>query len=90
MFHPQNNQKSTQYSSFFLLIVCLILGTKTESISGKEAIQTNSSAIAQKSALNPKTQQALKEALVDEHKARAFYQAVMNKFGEVKPFRVVS
>ena len=68
------------------MIVCLILGTTTAGVFGNEVVQTNPSAIAQKSSLNAKTQQALKEALADEYQARAFYQAVINKFGEVKPF----
>ena len=67
------------------MIVCLILGTTTAGVFGNEVVQTNPSAIAQKSSLNAKTQQALKEALADEYQARAFYQAVINKFGEVKP-----
>jgi len=36
--------------------------------------------------LNPETQAALIEAIQDEYKARAFYEAVMNKFGSVRPF----
>lgn len=36
--------------------------------------------------LNEETQQALKEVLADEYHARAFYQAVIDKFGQVKPF----
>lgn len=84
MFHC--NQKISRYSSFLLLIVCLILGTTAKSVLGKGDIQTNPTAIAEKSSLNSQTQQALKEALADEYKSRAFYQAVINKFGEVKPF----
>lgn len=86
MFHPQSNQKITQYSTFLLLIVCLIFGTTAKSVFGKGDVQTNPTEIAQTSALNSKTQQALKEALADEYKSRAFYQAVINKFGEVRPF----
>ncbi|MEQ9549430.1 MAG: DUF2202 domain-containing protein [Coleofasciculus sp. G3-WIS-01] len=36
--------------------------------------------------LNHETQAALIEAIEDEYKARAFYEAVMNKFGAVRPF----
>lgn len=36
--------------------------------------------------LTPESQQALKEALADEYQARAFYQAVLDKFGQVRPF----
>ena len=36
--------------------------------------------------LNHETQAALIEAIEDEYKARAFYEAVINKFGAVRPF----
>jgi hypothetical protein len=36
--------------------------------------------------LKAESQQALKEALADEYQARAFYQAVLDKFGQVRPF----
>jgi hypothetical protein len=36
--------------------------------------------------LDAKTQEALIEALQDEYKARALYQKVMDKFGELRPF----
>jgi len=36
--------------------------------------------------LNHETQVALVEAIEDEYKARAFYEAVINKFGSVRPF----
>jgi len=36
--------------------------------------------------LDPATIDALKEALDDEYKARATYQAVIEKFGSVRPF----
>ncbi|MFP4120129.1 ferritin-like domain-containing protein [Coleofasciculus sp.] len=36
--------------------------------------------------LNHETQAALVEAIEDEYKARAFYEAVINKFGTVRPF----
>jgi hypothetical protein len=42
--------------------------------------------VAQQSSLSPEAQQALREALDDEYKARAFYQAVIDKFGAVRPF----
>jgi hypothetical protein len=84
MFHY--NQKISRYSSLLLLFVCLIFGTTAKSVLGKGDVQTTPTEIAQTSALNSKTQQALKEALADEYKSRAFYQAVINKFGEVRPF----
>lgn len=36
--------------------------------------------------LDEKTRQALLEALADERRAQAVYRAVLNKFGEVRPF----
>jgi hypothetical protein len=36
--------------------------------------------------LDAKTQGALIEAIQDEYKARALYQKVMDKFGEIRPF----
>ncbi|MEA5513618.1 DUF2202 domain-containing protein [Nodularia sp. UHCC 0506] len=36
--------------------------------------------------LNTETQQAMIDAINDEYYARAFYTAVINKFGEVRPF----
>jgi hypothetical protein len=36
--------------------------------------------------LDSKTQQAMVDAINDEYRARAFYQAVMEKFGSVRPF----
>ncbi|VXD13662.1 exported hypothetical protein [Planktothrix serta PCC 8927] len=36
--------------------------------------------------LDSKTQQAMIDAINDEYRARAFYNAVMEKFGSVRPF----
>ena len=38
------------------------------------------------STLNSETVKAMVESIEDEYKARAFYQAVIDKFGEVRPF----
>lgn len=38
------------------------------------------------SPLKPEEEQALKEAIADEYKARAFYQATIDRFGEIRPF----
>ncbi|MGB7250036.1 MAG: hypothetical protein WBC73_13945, partial [Phormidesmis sp.] len=35
---------------------------------------------------NERTQQAMVEAINDEYRARALYGAVLEKFGEVRPF----
>lgn len=42
--------------------------------------------VAPRSLPDERTQQAMLAALDDEYKARAFYTAVIEKFGEVKPF----
>lgn len=36
--------------------------------------------------LDPQTEQAMIDSINDEYRARAFYNAVMEKFGEVRPF----
>lgn len=36
--------------------------------------------------LDAKTQQAMIDAINDEYQARAFYNAVIDKFGEIRPF----
>ncbi|MEB3831445.1 ferritin-like domain-containing protein [Phormidium sp. CCY1219] len=36
--------------------------------------------------LDAETHQALIEAINDEYKARAFYEAILNKFGPIRPF----
>ncbi|MBE9044018.1 DUF2202 domain-containing protein [Pleurocapsales cyanobacterium LEGE 10410] len=41
---------------------------------------------ASNTSLDAKTQQAMIEAINDEYHARAFYNAVMDKFGEIRPF----
>jgi rubrerythrin len=38
------------------------------------------------SPLKPGDRQALDEAIADEYKARAFYQATIDRFGSVRPF----
>ncbi len=47
------------------------------------AINTNAVA---STALDVKTQEAMVEAINDEYRARAFYSAVIEKFGNVRPF----
>jgi rubrerythrin len=41
---------------------------------------------ATNSNLDPQTQQAMIEAINDEYQARAFYNAVIDKFGTIRPF----
>lgn len=38
------------------------------------------------SPLKPGDKQALDEAIADEYKARAFYRATLDRFGEIRPF----
>jgi hypothetical protein len=47
------------------------------------AVNTNAVASTQ---LDDRTQQAMVEAINDEYRARAFYAAVIEKFGKVRPF----
>ena len=47
------------------------------------AVNTNAVASTQ---LDDRTQQAMVEAINDEYRARAFYAAVIEKFGNVRPF----
>ncbi|WP_066380843.1 ferritin-like domain-containing protein [Anabaena sp. CA = ATCC 33047] len=61
-------------------------------ISGLCAVAIASSTTSPTTAYNPstelnaKTQQAMIDAINDEYYARAFYTAVINKFGAVRPF----
>jgi len=52
--------------------------------SGQRAIPN--APVELRSLLDERTQQAMRAALDDEYKARAFYTAVIEKFGEVRPF----
>ncbi|MFB2983655.1 DUF2202 domain-containing protein [Microseira sp. BLCC-F43] len=49
------------------------------------AIATNANAVTN-TTLDARTKQAMIEAINDEYRARAFYTAVIEKFGEVRPF----
>lgn len=42
--------------------------------------------IAQANAVDSAIKQAMVDAINDEYRARAYYQAVINKFGDVRPF----
>lgn len=53
--------------------------TSPTNLSSQVVATTNTS-------LDAKTQQAMIEAINDEYHARAFYNAVMDKFGEIRPF----
>ena len=58
--------------------VCLVLLSTTALTSTAEAVTSKS--------LDATTQQAMIDAINDEYHARAFYNAVMDKFGEIRPF----
>jgi len=45
-----------------------------------------STSTADSAQLSPRTQQAMVEAISDEYRARAFYAAVIRKFGAIRPF----
>ena len=49
------------------------------------AIATNANAVTNKT-LDDTTKQAMVAAINDEYQARSFYTAVIEKFGEVRPF----
>ena len=49
-------------------------------------ILTSTAQAATNTSLDAQTQQAMIEAINDEYHARAFYNAVMDKFGEIRPF----
>ncbi|MEM8830518.1 MAG: DUF2202 domain-containing protein [Cyanobacteria bacterium P01_G01_bin.19] len=50
------------------------------------ATLTSTAEAATNTSLDVQTQQAMIEAINDEYHARAFYNAVMDKFGEIRPF----
>lgn len=50
------------------------------------AIIPMSAGAAPKTQLDAQTKQAMIDAINDEYRARAFYNAVINKFGAVRPF----
>jgi hypothetical protein len=58
--------------------VCLAT-ISTVNLSSQAVSSTNTT-------LDVKTQQAMIEAINDEYHARAFYNAVIDKFGEIRPF----
>jgi hypothetical protein len=58
--------------------VCLAT-ISTMNLSSQAVSSTNTT-------LDVKTQQAMIEAINDEYHARAFYNAVIDKFGEIRPF----
>lgn len=49
------------------------------------AIATNANAVTNRT-LDDRTKQAMVEAINDEYQARAFYTAVIEKFGNLRPF----
>lgn len=61
-------------------------GNRVLQISGGGKHATPIAPSAPRSRPDGRTQQAMLAALDDEYKARAFYTAVIEKFGEVRPF----
>lgn len=64
-----------------LLLMGAALSGKTPSLQALHLTET-----AQANAVDSATQQAMVEAINDEYHARAYYQAVIDKFGDVRPF----
>lgn len=76
--HRNRNCKQRHSQQWATAAACLEVIDSTNLSSQVEAA-TNTS-------LDAQTQQAMIEAINDEYHARAFYNAVMDKFGEIRPF----
>lgn len=53
---------------------------------GRSAFTPDTAYATPTQSLDRSTHEALIEAIEDEYKARAFYEAILNKFGPVRPF----
>ena len=76
--HRNRNCKQRRSKQWATAGACLAVMSSTALTSTAEAA-TNTS-------LDAPTQQAMIDAINDEYHARAFYNAVMDKFGEIRPF----
>jgi len=74
--------KTATTLSLLLLVSALAIGCSGGSSSPTSPVST----LPQASGLSQSTADALRLAIDDEHKARATYDAVMDKFGEIRPF----
>ena len=76
--HRNRNRKQRHSKQWATAGACLAVMSSTALTSTAQAATTTS--------LDAQTQQAMIEAINDEYHARAFYNAVMDKFGEIRPF----
>ena len=76
--HRNKNCKKLRSNHWATAGACLAVMSST-TLASQAVAATNTS-------LDAKTQQAMIEAINDEYHARAFYNAVMDKFGEIRPF----
>lgn len=77
-YKPQKNNPSTVVKCFIAGIIIIGNGIVFSGFSPVKALSETS--------LDSKTQQAMIDSINDEYYARDFYNAVMEKFGLVRPF----
>ncbi len=82
--------KSRRFTLTTLIILVIavanLIGCSSSSSSPTEPSPLNVSTTTTSSALSATTASALNSAINDEYKARAFYDAVIDKFGPIRPF----
>jgi rubrerythrin len=83
MRHRNRNRNGRKHSfpNWAIVGACLAL-TSTIHLSS-QAVPDNNDNLSD---LDPQTQQAMIDAINDEYHARAFYNAVIDKFGQIRPF----
>ncbi len=86
---PENTTMGTLRVQATLLAVLLganLIGCSSGSSTPTEPSPFDASTTTDSSALSTATASALDSAIDDEYKARAFYDAVIERFGPVRPF----
>lgn len=78
MNHDKDSFQKSSFLAQWMLSGIAVFGIVTVIFSSIEAIAQPQ--------LDAQTQQAMIEAIQDEYRARAFYNAVLQKFGDVRPF----
>lgn len=78
MRHRHRSCKKLRSNHWSTAGVCLALISSTA--------LTSTAVAASNTSLDAQTQRAMIDAINDEYHARAFYNAVINKFGELRPF----
>ena len=76
--HRNRNCQKPRSNHWATAGACLAV-ISTTNLSSQAVAATNTN-------LDAKTKQAMIDAINDEYHARAFYNAVMDKFGEIRPF----